>query len=126
MLLGDLVVGLLDTICNSALYPDRAPADAPTPYTLYTYFTNTLGTLGGNAAQRTGTVQLDVYASTHRAAALQAQSIENVLGDLYSGERLFFSPTTLSARQISNQYLGVDRDVNLHRVMLEYSVWYTP
>jgi hypothetical protein len=126
MLLGDLLVALLDTVCNSALYPDRAPADAPKPYTLYTYFTNPLGTLGGNAAQRPGTVQLDVYADTHRAAALQAKAIEDELGDKSSGERLFFSPTTMAARQISNQYLGMDRDVNLHRVMLEYSVWYTP
>jgi hypothetical protein len=63
-----------------------------------------------------------VYAETYMAANAAAWQVVAAM-ELQS---VHASPATFSATPVTHSYMGVDPDVKLHRVMLEFHVTYIP
>lgn len=105
-------------------HPGEAPAgvDAPTPYGVYTYWGEMNTTLQGRSDQQAVQLQVDVYAPTYLAANSTALQVV-AAAELHS---VHASPPTFSAMPVAHEYMGVDRDVKLHRVRVEFHATYYP
>lgn len=125
MNIGAAVYAVLQGIGNGC-FPGRVPESVVAPYMLYMHFGAPLSDLGGKTDQQMQRVQIDCYAATHAAAETMAAQAEAALDAYTSGSGLLGSPPSIGVTQEGHSYFGVDPDVNLHRVMLDYSVWYVP
>lgn len=104
-------------------YPGVAPDDSPGPYVvLPTAMRTVLLTHGGPTNLQRDRVQLDCYAATYLAAESIAQEVEALM----NAQSLLMSPTLFGCTALTHDYMGVDPDVKLHRVMLEFGVWFKP
>lgn len=102
------------------LFPGLADDGAAAPYMVYVHFGPINNYLAGRAKTQSQRVQLDVYAATYAAAHAIAEAVQVAMG-LQSA---YGSPNTFSSMQVDYTYWDRDRDVKLHRITLEFSVWF--
>ena len=124
---GVLFKAAMASVIGGRFHPGEAPegtngAAPVTPYGVYSFFEDVNTTLQGASDQQPCTFQVDVYATSYMAAEAAAKAVAAAMA-LQSVEA---SPPTFSASPLTRAYMGVDRDVKLHRVMLEFFVWYIP
>lgn len=127
MEIGEYLKQTLAAVCPN-LFPGRAPDDNTlTTYGVYTHYSGPIvEDLQGTSDQQREVVQLDLYTPTYLELQQLQRAVSQRLGEFCSAAVLYGSPTTFSSRQVSRQYFGVDPDVNLHRQLLEFAVWYIP
>lgn len=127
MTIGELLKTVLAGITAYAPMPGREADGAVAPYIVYIAFgpKHYGGAAGLLTAAQPCRVQLDVYGNTYLETEGVRAQIEAAMG-AYSGNGGLLGAVTICATQVNSHYIGQDPDVNLHRYMLEFSVWYKP
>lgn len=122
MTVGEMINAALGGLSCGAPYPGVAPDDSPGPYVvLATYFGDPQLTLNGELSLQDRRVQLDVYAATYLEADQLADEVRAALG----AQSHLGSPALFTASNITKEFFGVDPDVKLYRVMVEFTLWFT-
>lgn len=122
MSLGELLKIALAGVAGGRLYPDLAPNNPTKPYLTYLHFGPINNSFAGASDFQNQRTQIDCFADTKAEAESVATQIEVAM----SAQSPYSSPQMFSSMQISRSYFGVDRDVRLHRVTVEFSVWFRP
>jgi hypothetical protein len=107
--------------------PGREAPGAVPPFIVYIAFgpKNYGGVAGQLSAVQPCRVQLDLYADTYLGVQAVVQAAEAAMG-AYSGNGSAGGAVPVCCTQLTSHYVGEDAEVNLHRHMLEFSMWYKP
>lgn len=118
--IGAVLFALLSSLFGGRFYPGRAPDSPTAPYAVYLHMTPTENTFQGATDFQNFRVQIDIWAGTYLEANTLADSVEAIMAQQVA----YGSPSTFSSMEISRDFMPPDPDVRLHRLMLEFSLWY--
>lgn len=122
MTVGELLRLALTGIAGDRLEPGTVQTGIMTPYLTFEHAGPINGALRGRSNLQNQTVQLDVWSKTYLEANSVADSVESAMDvQTHVG-----SPPSFSSTQLSRMYLGMEKDTRLHRVLLEFSIWFYP
>lgn len=126
-----LVYSVIQSLAGGQVYPGLAdPAPADQTFLVYTHYlvpntnlarrTAASGSHTQRAPIQNQRLQIDCY--TPRSPTTRA--LADLVIAAMEAQSAYSSPATFDAITITDQVMEPDPDVKLHRVMLEFSVWY--
>ena len=120
------VANIMQLACQglfaNGLWNGRAPDGTLPPYATMLHFGVINNYLVGRSGDQNQTVQFDIWSLTYN----EANALADLLEAAMDSHSLNSSPSMFTSTHLTRAYMPPDPDVNYHRVMLEFSVWFRP
>lgn len=120
--LGQLLFTACRAVVSDRFEPGEVSEPATKPYATYEYDKDTSDEnyLVGRTKLVNRIVQIDVYHTTYLLVRQTAdEMVDAMLAQTHLG-----SPSSFTATQSHDMYVGRDPQTKTHRILLEFSVWF--